>query len=145
MSCVTGFFSAPSCPEACGVEDMTISNSRHARILVAALFMQLSATGPAFADKVSNSTAASLFTHCFLASDARDIPTIANGCCSFELGYCIECPDSASEKCEKVEIRVAPPRNELEEAAGASEMAPAAAETKKFRGMRLKQGTSVSK
>ena len=80
-----------------------------------------------------NSTAASLLTHCFLASDARDIPAIANGCCSFELGYCIECPDSASEKCEMVEIRVTPPKTSLEEAGGASVVAPPVAEGRDHR------------
>lgn len=77
------------------------------------IFSSLTISTPSFAKKttVGNSTAVSLLTQCYMADDARDVgPEVANGCCSFSLGYCIECPDEKGEKCVKVSIRRIPPR-----------------------------------
>jgi len=57
--------------------------------------------------------ATKLLSDCWLEDDARAISTEnGKGCCSFELGYCIECEESTqlgdTPKCVKVEIRLVP-------------------------------------
>ncbi|MDU8927699.1 hypothetical protein RXV86_09920 [Alisedimentitalea sp. MJ-SS2] len=75
---------------------------------IVTLALTTTMSAPAWAEKkVSNSTAADLQTQCLLAKDGRTKGSNNRFtiCCSFSLGYCIECTMDKDEPCEKHEIR----------------------------------------
>lgn len=84
---------------------------KSAAIVICAALFAAAVPTPSVAEKVSNSTAASLLTHCLLEDDATD--TMGPGldapntdtCCSKSLGYCVECPSDGSGQCEKFPVR----------------------------------------
>ncbi len=87
-----------------------MKNSTIATMAAMVFLAPLMISTPSYSAKVSNPKAASLLSQCFLEEDARDskVPGTV-GCCSFTLGYCIECPpEGESGKCEKISIRRTP-------------------------------------
>jgi hypothetical protein len=101
---------------------------------------------PSLAKKVKNSTAAHLLSVCMLTEDNYG-GTTPNGftrCCSWTLGYCIECERDASVKCEKIEIRTTPPKEFRDKAPDTGNLAPAA-QTRKTPRPRLMQSLRLVK
>jgi hypothetical protein len=96
----------------CTVEEKTMKATTGATMLVLAFLMSLTLS-TSYAKDISSDTATKLLSDCWLEDDARAISTEnGKGCCSFELGYCIECEESTqlgdTPKCVKVEIRLVP-------------------------------------
>ena len=96
----------------CTVEMKTMKTTTVATMLAQVVFMPLTIS-TSYAKDISDDTATKLLENCWMERDNRSVKTSnGSGCCSFSLGYCIECEKSTSAdktpKCVKTEIRRVP-------------------------------------
>jgi hypothetical protein len=125
-----------------------------ATMVAMALFASLTLSTPSHAEKINNSTAASLLTQCELADDTtRDMGGLEHPgagytvCCSKSLGYCVECPPVASQQCDKypVQGRFRPPGSKVVTPAP-DQLAPVVPKPKRINPrLKLQPGSKVTK